>query len=194
MRWNLRPINSCHPECSLTVTTKPPRGDCECKQLLKSHIWDCVAVRRSGLHTVNTSPFWTHKRCSFVGLANAPPLSPSSRAQYVGECGRQMQSCFAPCSPPYTDPVFPSTAESAGGKTGGCLLWGVMLPHRPHQAQMSASHTGSALLLLWQECDLCFSGSSICFIQGNQSKCLVPSPDPSEVSDAGPVHLSGTRI
>lgn len=84
--WNLRPVNSCHPECSLTVTTKPPWGDCDCKQLLKPHIWDCAAVHRSGLHIVNTSPFQTHKQCSFVALDDAPPLPLSSRAQCIGEC------------------------------------------------------------------------------------------------------------
>jgi len=35
-----------------------------------------------------------------------------------GNAGRQTQSFFAPCSPPCPDPVFPSTAEFAGGKTG----------------------------------------------------------------------------
>ena len=87
MGWNPRHINSCHPECSLTVTTKSPSGDCECKQLLKLHKWDCVAVHRSGLHTVDTSPpFQTQKRCSFVGVADASPLPLPRRAQCTGEC------------------------------------------------------------------------------------------------------------
>lgn len=86
MGWNLRPINSCHREHSLIVTTKPPWGDCECKQLLKLHKWDCTAVHRSGLPTVNILPSQTHEQCSFVGLADAPPLPLSSRAQRAAEC------------------------------------------------------------------------------------------------------------
>lgn len=189
MGWNLRLISSCHPECGLTVTTKPLWGGCEPKQLLKLHKWDRVAAHRSGLHIVDISPFQTHKRCSFFGLADAPPLPVSSRAQCIG--GMQGGS-FPPCSLPYPDPVFPSAAESIGDKDGGSHLWDVTLQQHRHRAQVSASRL--ALLLLQQERDLCFSGSLICFIQGNHSKCTVPSPDPTEFSDTAPVDLDGTGI
>lgn len=96
-----------------------PRVQAEATQ---TGLW---AVHRSGQYIVNTSPFKTHKQCSFIGLADAPPLPLSSRAQ--GNAGRWRQSCCGPCAPPYPDPVFPSTTESAGGKLGGSLLWGVTL-------------------------------------------------------------------
>lgn len=82
--WNLRPIKFCHPEWGLTVTIKPPWGTYECKQLLKPQQRDRVAVHISDLHAVNISPFQIHKRCSFVGLADASPLHLSSTAQCLG--------------------------------------------------------------------------------------------------------------
>lgn len=169
MGWNLRPINSSLPEYSLTVTTLPPWGDCECKQLPKQLKWGCMAIHRSGLHTVTHHPFKHTDDAVLLAWLVQHHRSSLVEAIYIG---RQMQSCFPPCSLPCPDPVFPSTAASAGGKIRGSFLSGVMLLHHPYQAQISASHKGLALLLLWWKCDLCFSSSSICFIQGNH--CAKP--------------------
>lgn len=98
-----------------------------------------------------------------------------------------MQSCF-PVGPSPIHILFSHRQQSAGGKGGGSLLCGVTLLHHPHQAQMSASHKGLALLIL------IFSSSSLRFIHGNHSKCTVPSPDPTEVSDGAPVDPSGAGV
>lgn len=73
MGWNLSPIKSCHPEC---IWQWLPN--------LLGRLWVQAAAKaaqvglrgnpHSDLPTDNTSPFPPHKRCPFVGLAEATPV------------------------------------------------------------------------------------------------------------------------
>lgn len=180
MGWNLSPIKCCHPECSLTVTAKPP-GKAECKQLLKLHRQDCMEI-----HPL-TCTLSTHHPCQHTSNALLLVWLRQCQCPSLAELRVQGGKCRAAFLLVTALPTscFPSAGVSKGA---GSLLCGVPLLHHPHQAQMSARHKGLALLIL------IFSSSSLCIIHGNHSKCTVPSPDPTEVSGGAPVDPSGAGL
>lgn len=149
-----------------------------------SHIWPACCQHIT---------FQIHKRCSFVGLADAPPLHLSSIAQCLGECRE------AAAELPVQHPIqilFSQQQQSLWEARVEVIFCGCYMAASSPSGSDVSQPLGSRQLFCY--CDrseiFAFSSSLIWLTQGNHSKCIVPSLDPSEVSDMAPVDLSGTMI